>query len=475
MEFTEILWDIIQTELEDAVGAEYVNTEKADLITHGNDGCWLTMQYVARGQTPTLPRFVVRPANTKEVARVLQICNYYKIPVVPYGGSSGSQGGITPLVSCVSVDMKRMNKVIEIDEYSRTVTVEAGMNWQQLEWRVNEFGLSTMHIPSSITCSTAGGFLAHNGIGVLSTKYGRIDDMCIWLEVVIPDGTVMETSAVPKHSSGPYLKDIFIGSEGTFGVITKAKFRLFKIPETRKFHAFLFKDLTTAMKAGRDLVHECKPSILRLYDETETRSVIRDVVGVEKPGVFMNMAVEGRDRIAEIEHTIACDLCIGEYGAEDMGEEYGNKWWDRRVTFFYPGYSFQYPKMFGTMDTIATYDKIENIYRKMKEVVESNYPQAKFIAHFSHWYDWGCMMYDRFIIENAPEDPKEATRLHNEIWHRGVRTALANGGVINDHHGVGIKLGGLMQEQYGNSMMIYRGLKKMFDPNGIMNPFKMGV
>ena len=99
--------------------------------------------------------------------------------------------------------MKRMNKVIEIDEYSRTVTVEAGMNFQQLEWRVNELGFSTMHIPSSITCSTVGGFIAHNGIGVLSTKYGKIDDMCIWLEVVIPDGTVMQTSPVPKHSSVP--------------------------------------------------------------------------------------------------------------------------------------------------------------------------------------------------------------------------------------------------------------------------------
>lgn len=475
MEMTDMLWNIIRTELEDVVGVENVNQEKADILTHGHDGCWLTTQYVAKGITPTLPWIVVRPSSTQEVSRVLQICNYYKVPVVPYGGGSGSQGGIMPVVSGVSIDMKRMNKVIEIDEYSRTVTVEAGMNFQQLEWRVNELGFSTMHIPSSITCSTVGGFIAHNGIGVLSTKYGKIDDMCIWLEVVIPDGTVMQTSPVPKHSSGPYLKDIFIGSEGTFGIVTKAKFRLFMLPEKRIFHAYLFKDLTSAMKAGRDMVHECKPSILRLYDETETKSVIKEVVGMEKPGVFLNMAVEGNERIADIEHEIASEICCERYGAEDMGEEWGRKWWDRRVTFFYPGHAFNYPKMFGTMDTISTYDKIESIYWAMKEAIETNFPIARFIAHFSHWYDWGCMMYDRFIIEQAPEDPMEALRLHNQIWKLGVRTALAHGGMLNDHHGVGIKLGGLMKEQYGSSMLIFNGLKHLFDPNGIMNPFKMGV
>ena len=131
--------------------------------------------------------------------------------------------------------------------------------------------------------------------------------------------------------------------------------------------------------------------------------------------------------------------------------------------------------MFGTMDTISTYDKIESIYWAMKEAIETNFPIARFIAHFSHWYDWGCMMYDRFIIEQAPEDPMEALRLHNQIWKLGVRTALAHGGMLNDHHGVGIKLGGLMKEQYGSSMLIFNGLKHLFDPNGIMNPFKMGV
>ena len=163
------------------------------------------------------------------------------------------------------------------------------------------------------------------------------------------------------------------------------------------------------------------------------------------------------------------------YHAEDLGNEYGEKWWKEKITFFYPGHMMDLPQLFGTMDTIAPYDKIENIYWEMKKAIETNFPMAKFIAHFSHWYEWGCMIYDRFIVDDVPEDPHEALRLHNAIWNCGVRTALANGGVVNDHHGVGIKLGRLMKEQYGPAMQVFEGLKKQLDPNGILNPYKLGL
>ena len=474
MKFNNFMCDFIRTELEDAVGVDNVDTGIADLITHSGDGFWLSLQETSRGRMPAMPDIVVRPGSVEEVSKVLVIANYYKIPVVPFGGASGSQGGMIPVAGGIALDMKRMNKVLEFCEQSHTVTVEVGINFQQLEWNANERGYSLMHYPSSISCSTVGGFLAHNGIGVLSTKYGKIDDQCIWVEAVIPDGTILQSSLVPKHSSGPYLKDIFLGSEGTFGVITRAKLKLFRNPQVRIFHAFLFKNLADGIAAGRDMVAEFKPSILRLYDEPETKSIIKKIIGVEKPGAFMNLAVEGLEKIAKIEMERVMEICVDQYGAEDMGQEFGEKWWKHRVTFFYPGNVFKYPQMYGTMDSVGSYKDIENIYWAMKNAVEK-FPDTRFIAHFSHWYEWGTIIYDRFIIEKAPEDPMEAMRLHNQIWRAGVRAALANGGVINDHHGIGLKLGNLMKEQYGSSMMIYNGLKKLFDPNGIMNPYKMGV
>jgi alkyldihydroxyacetonephosphate synthase len=292
--------------------------------------------------------------------------------------------------------------------------------------------------------------------------------------VVIPSGDILHTAPVPKHSTGPDLRGMFLGSEGTLGVMTKATFKLFKIPEVRLFRGFLFKDLSSGLKAGRDMLKEFKPSIIRLYDEAETVSIIKKVIGVDKHGVFMNIAVDGNKEVADYEMKRAMEICSN-YGVEDMGSEYGEKWWDSRVTFFYPGKFFSYPQMYGTIDTVAVYSKIENIYYEMKHAIESTYKDVRFIAHFSHWYEWGCMMYDRFIMDNSPSDPVEAFKLHNEIWMTGVRTALKNGGVLNDHHGIGMKLGKLMKEQYGPSMQVFEGVKKTLDPNGIMNPFKLGL
>ena len=135
------------------------------------------------------------------------------------------------------------------------------------------------------------------------------------------------------------------------------------------------------------------------------------------------------------------------------------------------------PQMFGTLDTVATHDNIEKIYRAMKSAVEDNFSQygVRFISHSSHWYDWGAMNYSRFIIDNPPKDPEEALRVHNQIWNTGVRAALANGGVLNDHHGVGLKLSRLVREQYGPAIQVLQALKEKLDPNGIMNPYKMGL
>ena len=272
------------------------------------------------------------------------------------------------------------------------------------------------------------------------------------------------------------LNQIFIGSEGTYGIITKAQMRIYEQPETRRFRGFLFKDMHGAFAAGREILQKFKPSVMRLYDDAETASLIKKIVGVEKPGAFMNVAYEGVKDLVDVEERILLDT-FKRYGAEDLGCEYGEKWWKEKITFFYPGHMLDLPQMFGTMDTIAPYGKIEKIYWAMKKAVETNFPQAKFIAHFSHWYEWGCMIYDRFIIEgkDVPDDPVEAMRLHNAVWTLGVRTAIENGGVVNDHHGVGIKLGRLMKEQYGPAMQVFEGLKKSLDPNGIMNPYKLGL
>jgi alkyldihydroxyacetonephosphate synthase len=473
MQLKGYMFDLIVNELEDAVGRENCSTRESDKLIHGIDFFWLSRMWADRGMTPPEADVIVMPQNAQEVSAVLKIADYYRMPVTTWGGGGGSQGGALPMAGGIVIDTKRMNEITEFNAASMYMESGAGAIHSHLEWYANERGYATMHFPSSQNCSTLGGFLAHRGIGVVSTKYGKIDDMCLSMEVVLPNGDIINTSPAPKHAAGPDLNQIFIGSEGTLGVITKARMRIYVQPEERRFRAFLFKDIGSAFEAGRTLLTRIKPSVMRLYDEAETGSIIKKILGVEKKGAFMNLALEGPKAIVDVEEKILLDTFAP--CAEDLGGEYGKKWWEEKITFFYPGHIMDIPQMFGTMDTVATYSNIEKIYRAMKAAVEDNFPMARFIAHFSHWYEWGVMIYDRFIVDNPPEDPHEALRLHNEIWYAGVRAALANGGVVNDHHGVGLKLGKLMKEQYGPAMQVFRGLKAQLDPKGIMNPFKLGL
>ena len=473
MEFRGFMNEFIRLELEDIVGRENVSTNMGDKLAYATDYFWVPRMIIDRGGQPALPDCIVRPASAEEVSKVLKIANYYKIPVQTWGGGSGSQGGALPMAGGILLDVKRMDKLIDINTESGYITCETGMIFQTLEWYANERGYSVMHLPSCLTCCTVGGALAHNGIGILSTKYGKIDDQVLSVEVVLPNGDIINTLPVPKHSSGPNLLNLFVGSEGCLGIMTKARFKITKLPEVRRHHAFLFNDMSTGYNACREIVQTVKPSIMRLFDEAETVSIIKQVIGFEKKGSFLNLTVEGKEKIVAAEEEYIMEIA-DKYGAQYLGSEYGEKWFDNRITFFYPGITLNNPKMFGTLDTTATYDNIQNVYWAMKKAIEA-YPGVKFISHSSHWYEWGCMNYSRFIIENPPEDTEEAIRLHNSIWNDGIRAAIANGGVINDHHGVGLKLSRLMKENYGPAMQVLEGLKRELDPNGIMNPYKLGL
>jgi len=132
--------------------------------------------------------------------------------------------------------------------------------------------------------------------------------------------------------------------------------------------------------------------------------------------------------------------------------------------------------MYGTIETVCTFSNIERLYYAKKQAIEDGFAdwKSRYIAHFSHWFPWGVMVYDRFIIEQPPQDPHEAMELHNRVWAAAVRASLANGGVLNEHHGVGLKLARFMREQYGAGFPALDALKHALDPRGIMNPGKLG-
>ncbi len=217
------------------------------------------------------------------------------------------------------------------------------------------------------------------------------------------------------------------------------------------------------------------PCVIRLYDENSTRRVVKNVLGLTVEGSYMVVGCDGDKRSVDLEMAAVQEICES-LDAQDLGSEAGEHWWKHRYDFYFPPYTLTLPKMYGTVETTTTFDRIYDIYAAKKRVIEEEFKawHAAYIAHFSHWFPWGVMIYDRFIIDKPPQDPQEALQLHTEIWAKSARASIRNGGVLNDHHGIGFKLGWLMPELYGSAWPVMQGIKDAMDPLGIMNPGKMG-
>jgi len=468
--------EMIRSELEEIVGEHFISVKDTDKLVYSTDWSWMPQMWLDRGERLPTPDYIVHPGSAEEIAEILLIANKHHIPVVPWGGGSGTQGGALPLFGGILVDTKRMDKIIEIDEKSLTVTAQAGINGQQLEWALNEKGLTLPHYAASSNCATLGGYLAPRGTGTISTKYGKAEDMFLRMQVVLPTGEIIRTAYVPKHAAGPDWARLWLGAEGTFGIITEATMQVDYLPESRLLYAILFDNLSNAIEAGRLMMtRRLEPFVIRLYDPESTRSQVKKVLGYEYEGAYMVIGFDGDADIAALQEKKALEICKG-LGARDLGREPGEKWWEHRYDFYYPPKSLHLPWMYGTTETVTTYDKIERLYWAEKKAVEDGFADwnVKFIGHFSHWFHWGVMVYSRFIIEEPPADAQEALQLHNRVWNAAMTAVLENGGMINEHHGVGLKLGRFMRRQYTDAWPFLVRLKKMIDPNGIMNPGKTG-
>lgn len=477
MNISEMQFRMILHELIAIVGSDFVLTSEADRTIYGVDYYWAPRLLIDRGKLPPLPDVVVQPANVEEVSAVVKLANIYHIPVIPWGGGSGSQGGIMPMYGGIMLDLKRLNQIVEINDISGTVTAQAGINGFELETALNAAGWTLPHYPASVHSATLGGYLACRGSGTISTKYGKAEDMVLSMQVVLPNGEIIQTLPVPNHAAGPGILQLFVGAEGSYGIITEATMRLERIPEVRRFHSFLFPDMHAGLEAGRNIMLDrLQPTVIRLYDERSTIKTVRRVLNLDVDhGAYMVIGFDGFEDIVSAQESRAFKI-IKDHNAEDLGEEAGNTWWEHRYDFYFPPKVLDMPWMFGTLDTVTTFGKLEPLYWAKKKALEEAYKNWDlfYYAHFSHWYLWGVMSYDRFIIENPPELPDEALALHDEIWNLAVKINLEYGGVINEHHGVGLKLSRHVRQQFGTSFQVLEGLKNTLDPFRLLNPGKLG-
>jgi alkyldihydroxyacetonephosphate synthase len=385
------------------------------------------------------------------------------------GASVPTEGGLV-------VDLRRMDRVLRLDEESLVATVQPGLICQAFEDLLNARGLTFPHYPASGDLGTLGGYAACRGSGVASTRYGKMEDLVLSLEVVLPDGEVMRTLAVPRHSCGPDLTQLWVGAEGTMGIITELTLRIARQPAGRTFAAASFASLRDGIHAGRDILHAgLRPAVIRLYDDVAAAHSLAKVVGpLKRPTVVIT--TEGDPEVAAVEARRCLEI-IRANGGDEEAASLAEEWWNRRYEFYKPPLYPDLPAIWGTIDVVGTYDRLWPTYTAMRGMIEERYGHTglRLATHLSHWYDWGSMLYCRFTIPQGPSDPEEAMRLHDQIWHDGVNLALDCGMVMNDHHGVGIKLAPFMRRQWGTGFETLKRIKEVLDPQNIMNPGKLGL
>jgi alkyldihydroxyacetonephosphate synthase len=462
------------------VGPERVHAGVAARQRHPGDMSWLTYVHAHFGRPLACQDVAVSPTTTKEVSEVMRLASRLGVPVTPVGGASGVQGAANANCGGILLDLRAMKQVRHLDRTSLTCTVEAGMIVRDFEDWLNGQGLSFTHYPASAEWASVGGSVAARGSGVLSTKYGTIQDHLLSAEFVLPQGDVVQLPPIPRHGVGPDLTQLLSGSEGTLGVLTAVTVRLRLLPAHRRFAAFRFENLAQGIEAGRRIMTEgLRPSVMRLYDARAAVKSLERAVRAGLDGETMVIMVDGHhERLVAQEAELCSEICL-EPGARSLGAEVGVAWWENRYAFYHAPHAPQLPQVWMTMDAAADYAHIQAVYDAVTRAIEGAADPRWGLTlktHLSHWYEWGAMIYPRIVIPKGPDDLDEALALHDSIVRAATMATLDAGGVINDHHGVGLRLAPYLPQQFGApGMSLLRRIKAAIDPARVLSPGKLGL
>jgi len=454
----------------DLFGPRRVSRNEQDLLSYSRDLWPIGMLWIRDGEIPYSPNFIVWPETTEEVSKLLKMCNERGMPLVPFGGGSGMCGGAVPIKGGVICDMKRMNRIEGFSERSLLVTAQSGIIGEHLERELNRKGYSLGHCPSSMYISSLGGWLAARSAGFFATKYGKIEDMVVSIQAVLPDGTVIHTKTTPRSAAGPDFDQILMGSEGTLAIITKTTLRMHVSPESVLFHSFVFKNIADGVAAIRHIMRDgIKPAAVRLYDEQQSRNTL-DSIGYAAEGNLLLLVFEGTPRCTIEESQIGLEHCLS-CGGQDMGEEPARNWYENRYSENYRQ-SLILSKDNMVTDTIevaAIWSNLLPLYQKIKNILE---PHVTVNTCLGHAYPEGASL--SFSVTGKTQETPDRS-LYMNIWSDALAACIEAGGTISHHHGIGLLRAFAIHAELGAAFALFAGMKKFLDPKNILNPGKLGL
>jgi alkyldihydroxyacetonephosphate synthase len=455
------------------VGAENFLESVADRFAYARDRLpWGLFQLRAGDLPATLPAAIAVPGSRDELVAIVEAANRLRIQLIPFGAGSGVLGGTLPLNCEVMVDLKRMNRIVLLDEIDGTVRVQAGMNGGQFEAALQARGYTANHLPQSIDMSTVGGWAACRGAGQVSSRYGKIEDIVIGLEAVLPDGRLLHVRPVARRAVGPSIKDLMIGSEGVFGFITELTLRISRRAEHEAGAVYAFPTLQIGLDAMREIVQrEGRPSVMRLYDEAESLTRTEGIEAFLQRPVLGIFKFSGPRGLALAEAEFVHEICLAQNARATDDAPYRH--WE--LTRFH-SYSIKWQTAGYCMDTVevtGSWRALPKMHARMREAILSLHPEAHFGAHWSHIYPEGACQY--MTLRLPPMAHAEAMKLHREAWRRLESICLELGGSIAHHHGVGVFRNEWLGEELGVGLELLQILKDGIDPHNLLNPGKVGL
>ncbi|MGA9313062.1 MAG: FAD-binding oxidoreductase [Solirubrobacteraceae bacterium] len=480
--------------LREILGEAHVRDDHSDRVLHAAGKGYPDLVRLRAGGPLGAPDAVLYPSTREQLRALLSLCARESLAVVPFGGGTSVVGGVEPLRgshrAVVALDTGRLTSILELDECSRMVTVQAGARARELEDWLSARGLTLGHFPQSFEYVSLGGCAATRSAGQASSGYGRFERMVHGLRMVAPAGDI-ELSAFPASAAGPGVRELAIGSEGTLGVIDELTLRVRRAPAARIYEGVFFESLEAGIHAFRELAQKrLTPEVARLSDEQETRMSLalagsggakgrlgRAYLGMRGygGGCLAILGFEGDPAELGVRRAAAIEI-VRAAGGLRVGRSPGRAWLASRYSAPYlRDELLTHGVLVETLETATRWSNVQQLHRCVAGAIEgalrAQGTPALVMCHVSHLYETGASLYFTFVARQ---------RTGEEIgqWQAAKAAASAaiveGGGTITHHHAVGRDHAPWMEQEIGGTAVsALRALKSELDPAGIMNPGKL--
>jgi alkyldihydroxyacetonephosphate synthase len=422
--------------------------------------------WALEGMVPALADVVARPRDASQVGAVLAVCSDARVPVTPAAGRSGVCGGSVPVHGGVVLDLTELRGIVDVDDTSLVLDVAAGTFGPWLEETLqSDHGLTVGHWPQSIDLSTVGGWLACRSAGQLSTRYGKIEDMVVGLDVALADGRVVHTGGAPRAAVGPDLTQLFVGSEGTLGVIVGSRLRLHPAPTYFRDAAFGFGSFADGIDACRRVLRRgATPAVLRLYDAVEGQ---RNYDTGDRHVLLVHD--EGDEAIVDATMSVVDDECTA---AEPLDSALVRRWFEHRNDVSALERNIRRGLVVDTMEIAARWRDCPVVFERTTAALQAVEGTLAASAHLSHSYVDGACLY--FTFAGAPP-AEQRDEYYRRAWDAGTIAALDAGAALSHHHGIGLNRSRFVRQALGEAFAVLESVKDALDPRGVLNPGKLGL